>query len=66
MSDPGPSPKPESLLARLRGLFSSERDASLRGSLEDVIANHGGHNPVDGLRAEARSMMLNLIKFADL
>jgi CBS domain containing-hemolysin-like protein len=62
MSDPGPSPKPDSLLARLRGLFSSERDASL----EDVIANHGGHNPVDGVRAEARSMMLNLIKFADL
>jgi CBS domain containing-hemolysin-like protein len=66
MSDPAPSAKPDSLLARLKGLFSSERDASLRESLEGVIANHDAQNPVDGLRAEARSMMLNLIKFADL
>jgi CBS domain containing-hemolysin-like protein len=65
MSDPGSSSKPDSLIARLRGLFSPERDASLKDSLEDVIASHGG-NPVDGLRPEARSMMLNLIKFADL
>ncbi|WP_119273065.1 hemolysin family protein [Taklimakanibacter deserti] len=66
MSDPSPSPKPDSLLARLKGLFSPERDASLRESLEGVIANHDAQNPVDGMRAEARSMMLNLIKFADL
>ncbi|MGE4248999.1 MAG: hemolysin family protein [Parvibaculaceae bacterium] len=66
MSDPGPSPKPDSLLARLKGLFSSERDPSLRESLEGVIASHDAQNPVDGMRPEARSMMLNLIKFADL
>ena len=66
MSDPAPSPKPDSLLARLKGLFTPERDATLRESLEDVIAGHSAQNPVDGLRAEARSMMLNLIKFADL
>jgi CBS domain containing-hemolysin-like protein len=66
MSDPGPPAKPDSLLARLRGLFSPERDASMRDSLEGVIASHGGQNPGDGMRAEARSMMLNLIKFADL
>ena len=66
MNDIGPSPKPDSLLARLKGLFSSERDATLRQSLEGVIAGHGGQNPVDGMRPEARSMMLNLIKFADL
>ncbi len=66
MSDPGPSPKPDSLLARLKGLFTPERDPSLRESLEGVIANHDAQNPVDGLRAEAKLMMLNLIKFADL
>lgn len=66
MSDPGPSPKPDSLLSRLKGLFSPERDASLRESLEGVIASHGAQNPVDAMRDEARSMMLNLIKFADL
>jgi hemolysin (HlyC) family protein len=63
MSDPAPSPKPDSLIARLKGLFSPERDPSFRESLEGAIASQ---NPVDGLRAEARSMMLNLIKFADL
>ena len=57
MSDPGPSPKPDSLLARLRGLFTPERDASLRESLEGVIAGHAAQNPVDGMRPEARSMM---------
>jgi CBS domain containing-hemolysin-like protein len=66
MSDPSPSPKPDSLIARLKGLFSPERDPSLRESLEGVIAGHGVQNPVDGLRPEARLMMLNLIKFADL
>jgi CBS domain containing-hemolysin-like protein len=66
MSDPSPSPKPDSLLARLKGLFSPERDATLRESLEGVIASHGAQNPVAAMRAEARSMMLNLIKFADL
>src|ERR1043165_1885359 len=66
MSDPGPSPKPDSLLSRLKGLFSPERDASLRESLEGVIASHGAQNPVDAMREEARSMMLTLIKFADL
>ena len=59
MSDPGPSPKPDSLLSRLKGLFSPEREASLPESFEGV-------SQADGPRAEARSMMLNLIKFADL
>ncbi|QIG48766.1 HlyC/CorC family transporter [Nordella sp. HKS 07] len=66
MSDIGPSPKPDSLLSRLKGLFSSDRDATLRQSLEGVIASHDAQNPADMMRAEAKSMMLNLIKFADL
>ncbi|MGE0006954.1 MAG: hemolysin family protein [Parvibaculaceae bacterium] len=66
MSEPAPTPKPDSLLARLKGLFSPERDPSLRESLEGVIASHGAQSPVDAMRPEARSMMLNLIKFADL
>lgn len=66
MSDIGPSPKPDSLLSRLKGLFSPERDATLRQSLEGVIASHDAQNPADMMRAEAKSMTLNLIKFADL
>lgn len=66
MSDIGPSPKPDSLLSRLKGFFSPERDATLRQSLEGVIASHDAQNPADTMRAEAKSMMLNLIKFADL
>lgn len=66
MSDIGPSPKPDSLFSRLKGLFSPERDATLRQSLEGVIASHDAQNPADMMRAEAKSMMLNLIKFADL
>jgi CBS domain containing-hemolysin-like protein len=66
MSDPGPTPKPDGLLARLKGLFIPERDATLRQSLEDVMAGHGGQNPLEGLRPEAKLMMLNLLKFADL
>ena len=61
-----PSPKPDSLFSRLKGLFSPERDATLRQSLEGVIASHDAQNPADMMRAEAKSMMLNLIKFADL
>jgi CBS domain containing-hemolysin-like protein len=64
MSDPAPSPKPDSLLARLKGLFSP--DPTLRESLEGAIAGHSTQTPVEGMRAEARLMMLNLIKFADL
>jgi CBS domain containing-hemolysin-like protein len=66
MSEPGPSPKPDNLLSRLKGLFSNDRDATLRQSLEGVIASHDAQNPADTMRAEAKSMMLNLIKFADL
>ena len=57
MNDIGPSPKPDSLLARLKGLFSSERDATLRQSLEGVIASHDAHNPADMMRAEAKLMI---------
>src|SRR5437868_340077 len=71
MNDPDPpsTEKPvqrESLLHWLKTLFSSDKDSSLRQSLEDVIEGHEAQNPEDSIRAEAKSMMINLIAFADL
>jgi CBS domain containing-hemolysin-like protein len=71
MSDPDPAStgrpvQRESLLHWLKTLFSSDRDNSLRESLEDTIENHESLNPAESIRAEAKEMMLNLIAFADL
>ncbi|MGE3831422.1 MAG: hemolysin family protein [Parvibaculaceae bacterium] len=66
MSDPLPSPKAETFFTKLRALFSADRDSTLRQSLEGVIASHDAQNPAEVMRPEARSMMLNLIAFADL
>ena len=66
MSDPLPSPRPESFFQRLKSLFSTEPDHTLRQSLEGVIASHDAQHPTEGMAPEARSMMLNLIAFADL
>jgi CBS domain containing-hemolysin-like protein len=67
--DPGGAGKPahrESLLDWLKALFGSEPDNSLRESVQDAIENHQTHNPEEGIRAEAKSMMLNLIAFTEL
>jgi CBS domain containing-hemolysin-like protein len=66
MSDPLPSPKADTFLTKLRSLFSVDRDSTLRQSLEGAIANHDAQNPTAGMPPQARSMMLNLIAFADL
>jgi CBS domain containing-hemolysin-like protein len=71
MNDPDPAStsKPahrESLLQRLKAFFGAERDATLRESLEEAIESHESHYPEDHVRAEAKSMMLNLLAFADL
>jgi CBS domain containing-hemolysin-like protein len=66
MSDPLPSSKPESFFTKLKSLFSTDSEASLRQSLEGVIASHDAQHPAESMRPEARSMMLNLIAFADL
>ena len=65
MSEPGATRKRRGLIARLKQRFSGEKDASLRESLESAMENHGAQNPGE-MKDEARSMMLNLIAFADL
>jgi len=71
MSDPDPEsgdkPFPrESLLQRLKAFFSSDRDNTLRESLEDVIETHEGQHQHESFRPEAKAMILNLVAFADL
>jgi CBS domain containing-hemolysin-like protein len=71
MNDPDPSStaRPahrESLLHRLRSLFSSERDSSLRESVEDAIENHETQNPEESIGEQAKAMMLKLIGFSDM
>ena len=52
---------------RLRGMFNAPGDASLRESLQDVIEQHGNGNGGNGdIRPRERSMMLNLLEFAEL
>lgn len=51
---------------KMRSLFSSERDASLRESLQGVIEQHESENGSDGFRPQERSMMLNLLAFSEL
>ena len=65
MSDVPIRPKRRSLIARLKQRLSGEKDASLRESLESAIEIHGAQNPGE-IKDEAKSMMLNLIAFADM
>jgi CBS domain containing-hemolysin-like protein len=68
MNDPEPSSSTlrESFWRRLRSRLIRNGDASLRESLEDVIESHGKDNGGETIKAEARSMMLNLIAFSEL
>jgi CBS domain containing-hemolysin-like protein len=68
MNDPDPlSPEPrESLWKRLKARLGRNGDTSLRESLEDVIESHGKETGGEMIRAEAKSMMLNLIAFSEL
>jgi len=51
--------------SRLRGLFFRE-NANLRQSLEEVIDQHESADNEALVRPEARSMMLNLLRFPDV
>jgi CBS domain containing-hemolysin-like protein len=53
---------PPKLWARLRALIAPGRDASFKQSIEGVI----DRQTTDSIRPEARSMLINLIEFADL
>jgi CBS domain containing-hemolysin-like protein len=68
MSDDSRSPEAKrgQLWQRIAQLVRGSKDATLRESLEGVIESHGAQNPEEGIKEEAKSMMLNLIAFADL
>jgi CBS domain containing-hemolysin-like protein len=51
---------------RVKGMFGAPGDASLRESLQDVIEQHGNGNGNGDMRPQERSMMLNLLEFAEL
>jgi CBS domain containing-hemolysin-like protein len=51
--------------AKMRQKLSRSRDKGLRESLEGVIESHEQQNPGESFKEEAKSMMLNLIEFAD-
>jgi CBS domain containing-hemolysin-like protein len=59
-------PKRENFWRRLRHRIAASSDASLRESLEGVIESHEAQNGGDTIKAEAKSMMLNLIDFGEL
>ena len=68
MSDPDPSstqPR-ETLWKRIKARLGRNGDSTLRESLEDVIESHGKDNGGETIKAEAKSMMLNLIAFSEL
>lgn len=54
------------LWARIKRFFSNGEDASLRQSLQEVIEQHNGPDQDALVRPQARSMMLNLLKFPDV
>ncbi len=65
-SEPSSSPPRESLWKRVKSRLGRNGDSSLRQSLEGVIESHGKDNGGETIKAEAKSMMLNLIAFAEL
>ncbi len=53
--------------SRIKRVFSAGRsDETLRESLEGVLDRHAEEEGTSAFRADAKSMMLNLIKFSDL
>lgn len=56
----------EGFWVKLRQRLSRSRDKGLRESLETALESHGQQNPGESFKEETKSMMLNLIEFADL
>lgn len=56
----------DSLWRRLRTRFGRKSEMGLRESLEGALETHGAQNPGETVRAEAKSMMLNIIEFSNL
>lgn len=56
----------DGLWRRLRTRFGRKSEMGLRESLEGALDTHGAQNPGETVRAEAKSMMLNIIEFSNL
>jgi CBS domain containing-hemolysin-like protein len=56
----------DGLWLKLRQRLSRTRDKGLRESLETALESHEQQNPGESFKEETKSMMLNLIEFADL
>lgn len=57
----------DTLFAQLRNWFGGRAgDPSLRESLEDIIEEHESDSFAEDLRAEERSMLLNVLNFGEL
>jgi CBS domain containing-hemolysin-like protein len=56
----------DSIWRRLRTRFGRKGEMGLRESLEGALETHGAQNPGETVRAEAKSMMLNIIEFSSL
>jgi CBS domain containing-hemolysin-like protein len=54
------------LLARLKAKLSGAPEATLSESVGRAIDSHAAQNPGETIKDEAKSMMVNLIEFADL
>jgi CBS domain containing-hemolysin-like protein len=54
------------LLARLKARLGGAPEATLRESFDRAMETHAAQNPSDTMKDEAKSMMVNLIEFADL
>jgi len=61
-----PPPARPGLLQRLKSWLRPERDNDLRASLEDVFDGHATPDSSGPIGPEARSMMVNLLRFGDL
>jgi CBS domain containing-hemolysin-like protein len=70
MSDSNEASPPErrrgGLIARLKARLGGHPEATLRESLDRAMETHAAQNPGETIKEEAKSMMVNLIEFADL
>lgn len=62
----GEQTEEQSLWSKLLTMFSHNKGPDLRQSLEEVIEQHEGLPQDTDVGPEARSMMLNLLKFSDV
>lgn len=69
MTEASDHPAPErrrGFLARLKARLTNSSEGTLRESLDRAIESHAAQNPGETIKEEAKSMMVNLIEFADL